>query len=234
MKWCLLGMNGTEFFTSYFALVPSPWSYKHGMEAWEDEKGTCTHLAAAFICLFVLGLHLQHMEVLRLGLELELQLLAYPKATATQDPSCACNLHHSSWHMGSLTHWARDQICILMDNSWACFCCATMGTPTWLLLMSSVLNTEQRTQGPRTFADNITEPLSVLLRNHRIGGITADWWGVYTLPRIERGDNVDSETRDQYTYLRIWRWIITYTICMQVSINWTQQKFTRNQSYQWT
>ena len=41
-----------------------------------------------------LGLHLRHMEVPRLEVELELQLPA--TATASQDPSCICNLHHSS------------------------------------------------------------------------------------------------------------------------------------------
>ena len=41
-----------------------------------------------------LGPHVQHMEVPRLGAESEPQLLAY--ATATQDPSCVCDLHHSS------------------------------------------------------------------------------------------------------------------------------------------
>ena len=36
------------------------------------------------------------MEVPRLGVELELQLLAYATATATQDPNHVCDLHHSS------------------------------------------------------------------------------------------------------------------------------------------
>ena len=36
------------------------------------------------------------MELPRLGAELELQLLAYITAIATQDPSRICNLHHSS------------------------------------------------------------------------------------------------------------------------------------------
>ena len=36
-------------------------------------------------CLF-LGLHLQHMEVPRLGVKLELQLPAYATAIAMQDP----------------------------------------------------------------------------------------------------------------------------------------------------
>ena len=39
------------------------------------------------------------MEVPRLGVKLELQLLAYGTATATamQDLSCVCDLHYSSW-----------------------------------------------------------------------------------------------------------------------------------------
>ena len=52
-----------------------------------------------FVCLFVfcfLGPHAWHMEVPRLGVELELQLPAYPTGTAMPDTSCTCNLHHSS------------------------------------------------------------------------------------------------------------------------------------------
>ena len=48
-----------------------------------------------FVCVF-LGPHLWHMEVPRLGIKLELQLLAYTTAIATQDPSRVCDLHHSS------------------------------------------------------------------------------------------------------------------------------------------
>ena len=51
------------------------------------------------------------MEVPRLGVKAELQLLAYSTATAVQDVSYVFNLHHSSWQ-----HWilnplseARDQ-----------------------------------------------------------------------------------------------------------------------------
>ena len=43
-----------------------------------------------------LGLHLQHMEVDRLGVKSELQLPAYTPATATPDLSLVCDLHHSS------------------------------------------------------------------------------------------------------------------------------------------
>ena len=37
------------------------------------------------------------MEVPRLGVESELQLLPSPTATATRDPSRVCDLHRSSW-----------------------------------------------------------------------------------------------------------------------------------------
>ena len=46
--------------------------------------------------LCFLGLHPRHMEVPRLGVKSELQLLAYATATATQDPRHICSLHHSS------------------------------------------------------------------------------------------------------------------------------------------
>ena len=57
------------------------------------------HLAMGnfFFSFFFLGPHLQHMEVPRLGVELELQLPAYAIATATPDPSCICNLRCSLW-----------------------------------------------------------------------------------------------------------------------------------------
>ena len=38
------------------------------------------------------------MEVPRLGVELELQLLAYTTAIATPDLSTICDLHHSLTH----------------------------------------------------------------------------------------------------------------------------------------
>ena len=37
-----------------------------------------------------------YMDIPRLGVEAELQLLAYAAATAMQDPSCVWDLHHSS------------------------------------------------------------------------------------------------------------------------------------------
>ena len=48
------------------------------------------------------------MEVLRLGVESDTQLLAYTTDTAMQDPSNVCNLHHSS--QKQWIHWARPGI----------------------------------------------------------------------------------------------------------------------------
>ena len=70
------------------------------------------------------------MEVPRLGVQLELLLLAYARATATPDLSLICNLHHSSRQrrIRNPLSEARDQTRNLMDPSWIHFCCATMGT----------------------------------------------------------------------------------------------------------
>ena len=46
---------------------------------------------------FFLEPHAQHMEMSRLGVKLEPLPPAYTTATATQDPSRICDLHHSSW-----------------------------------------------------------------------------------------------------------------------------------------
>ena len=59
-------------------------------------------LSFYFYFFAFLGVHLQHIEVPRLGAESELQLLAYTIAIPTEDPSCICVLHHrieptSSW-----------------------------------------------------------------------------------------------------------------------------------------
>ena len=70
---------------------------------------TCSSVSASslslhmILCLAFLfgGLPLQHLEVPRLGVELELQLQAYTTATAILDPSHMCDLHHNN---RSLTH----------------------------------------------------------------------------------------------------------------------------------
>ena len=50
----------------------------------------------AFVFLPFLGLHPRHVAVPWQGVESELQLAAYATAIATGDPSCVCDLHHSS------------------------------------------------------------------------------------------------------------------------------------------
>ena len=65
------------------------------------------------------GPHLQHMEFFRLGVESELQLLAYATATVTQDPSHICDLQCRLQQRQILSPLgkARDQTLIFMDTS---------------------------------------------------------------------------------------------------------------------
>ena len=72
-----------------------------------------------FILFVFLGSHSWHMEVPRLGVESEPQLLAYTTATATWDPSRICDLHHSPWQcrIPNPLSKARNRICVLMDAS---------------------------------------------------------------------------------------------------------------------
>ena len=59
-------------------------------------------LRGFFVFVFVcfLGLHLQHMGVPRLGVELELQLPAYTTATVMPDPSHIYDPYLSSRQLG--------------------------------------------------------------------------------------------------------------------------------------
>ena len=78
--------------------------------------------------MVLLGLHLWHIEVPRLGVESELLLLVYAGATATPDPSHVCDLHHRSQQcqiLNALSE-ARDRIHNLMVPSQIHFCCAMM------------------------------------------------------------------------------------------------------------
>ena len=75
-----------------------------------------------FVLFFgFLGPHPGHMQVPRLGVELELQLSAYVTATAMPDSSHICNLYHSSrqhWILNPLSE-AGDQTHVFMDTSQA-------------------------------------------------------------------------------------------------------------------
>ena len=76
------------------------------------------------------------MEVPSLRVKLELQLLAYSTATATQDLSHICDLHSRSQQrqIPDLLSKARDQTHILMDISRIHFHCGTMGVPLLFIL----------------------------------------------------------------------------------------------------
>ena len=71
------------------------------------------------------------MEVPRLGVQSELQLLAYATATETADLSGICDLLHSSWQCWILNPLseARDRTYNLMVPSQIYFHCTAMGTP---------------------------------------------------------------------------------------------------------
>ena len=77
------------------------------------------------------GLHVQHAEILRLGVKLELQLTAYTSATAMLELSHVCNPHHSSRQHQILNppSKARGRTHNLTVPSWIHFHRATMGTP---------------------------------------------------------------------------------------------------------
>ena len=59
-------------------------------------------------CFCFLGLHLQHMEVPRLGVKPVLRLPVYTAATATWYLSRVCSLHHSS-RQQQIHHSSRQQ-----------------------------------------------------------------------------------------------------------------------------
>ena len=76
------------------------------------------------------------MEAPRLGVESELQLPAYTTATAAQDPSCVCDLHHGSQQRQIINPLskARDRTRNLMVPSRIHFHCTMAGTPNCTLI----------------------------------------------------------------------------------------------------
>ena len=94
----------------------------------------CSFSFSLFLFLFFaffLGLHLWHKEILRLGDELEPPLPAYATATAMEDPSRICNIHHSSrqGQILNLPSKARDQTGNLMVLSRFVSAAPRLGTP---------------------------------------------------------------------------------------------------------
>ena len=65
---------------------------------WSESDGIGTYKSKSLFVFFFfsLGPHSRHMEIPRLGVQSELQLLATVIATATPDPSSVCDLHHSA------------------------------------------------------------------------------------------------------------------------------------------
>ena len=68
------------------------------------------------------------MEVARPGVQSELLLLAYARATAAPDTIRICELYHISWQRQIVNplNEARDRTWNLMAPSWIRFHCATM------------------------------------------------------------------------------------------------------------
>ena len=110
-------------------------------DCWSDTLWTVPHLEFdVFLmirlgqCFFFFwsfwGLHPQHMEFPRLGVQSELLPPAYTTATAMPDPSCVCDPHHSSWQCQILNplNEARDRTWNFVVPSWIHFCCTTAGT----------------------------------------------------------------------------------------------------------
>ena len=75
-----------------------------------------------FVFCYFFGQLLRQMEVPRLGVESELYPPAYARATAMQDLSRICNLHHSSRQHRILNPLskARDRTRVLTDASRVC------------------------------------------------------------------------------------------------------------------
>lgn len=113
-----------------------------------------SHVPFFFFFFVFLGLHPRHMEVPRLGVESELQLPAYTTATATPDPSCVCDLHHSSRQCQILNplREARDRTLVLMDASQIHFCCTMTGSPARTYLCTHVLSHTQAQTHPSSEA----------------------------------------------------------------------------------
>ena len=84
--------------------------------------GQLTNSFHLFLIFFFLGSHPQHMEVPRLGVQSELEPSAYTTATAMWDPSCVCDLHHSSRQCQIFNPLSevKDQTHVFMDTSWVC------------------------------------------------------------------------------------------------------------------
>ena len=102
LKQCLLaGFSLSSLFLSFSLLPPSlPPSFFPSCPSLVLLPHPHCFLSPIIIIITIicfLGPHPRHKEVPRLGAESEFQLLVYTTATAMQDSSHICGLHHSSW-----------------------------------------------------------------------------------------------------------------------------------------
>ena len=125
-------------------------------------------LLFCFVLFFVfLGPHPWSMEVSRLGVKSELQLLAYTTATATPHLSHVCDLHASSRQRWILNPWVRPGIKPMLSWILARFltCWATTGTPKNKIKSKILLSGSHPENvlmavgwGPRTFSHCNVKP----------------------------------------------------------------------------
>ena len=117
--WILNPLSEARDWT-YNLIVPSQIRFHCTM------VGTLNFIKFFFLISFFSQPHLRHMEVPKLGIELELQLPAYTTATAILDLSYICDLGCSQI-LNPLSE-ARDWTHILMDTSRVLTFWATTGT----------------------------------------------------------------------------------------------------------
>ena len=133
--------------------------------------GVCFCFVDRFICIFFfffsfLGPNLQHMEISRLGVESELQLLAYVTAIATWNPSHVCDLYHSSWQCWIVNplNEARDRTCVLMGTCQVPYHWAAVELPLMLILilmkMSKQVSIEYTKKDVRKESKHFTKKFS--------------------------------------------------------------------------
>ena len=100
---------------------PCAWIRSSGGKEWSEKREESLREIlrnSNFFFFFFLWPHLWLMEVLRLGMESELQLPAYATATAIPYPSCNCDIWCSLWQLLLLNPLkeARDRSHILTDT----------------------------------------------------------------------------------------------------------------------
>ena len=107
-------------------------------------------LAFTFIFFFLpsfLGPIRRRMEVLSLGIKLELQLQAYTTATAMQDPSCVFDLHHNSW---------QHQILVPLNKA------RDWSASSWILVRFFTTEPQRKLPWCSTFPAFLQKPISIL------------------------------------------------------------------------